>query len=406
MQMKSINNKRIVRTFFALWIPIVFGSAAGVRAQNCLYTGPDTDQANNIRNYLMVEAKKITDNSLCDIHSMSDWEAVRGQRYREFMESLGIGEELLHGERSPLNAKVTGVVQKDGYRIEKLYYESLPLLYVPGNLYIPDNIQKPRPAVLYLCGHAATQKVAYQAYARKLAELGFVCLIIETTHHQGEAFGEHHGCYSKGWFHWYSRGYTPAGVEVWNAIRGLDLLSERTEVDEDRMGVSGRSGGGAQSWFVAAADERVKAAVPEVGATTLHEQIMPMILDDHCDCMMPINTFRRDFQEIGALIAPRALLIQQGDRDRLTNIEGVRRLYSDIKKIYGYYQVPRKVELLEYQGGHGSTPYSRQHMLSFFVRELMGVEPTPEMIGDVRFRPEDDLSADELRVYVLSLIHI
>ncbi len=388
------------KRFRALMLLVAITGTAWVHAQQCIYTDPDTDQSNNIRNYLMEEASEITNSALCDINSLEDWEAVREQRYNEYMESLGIGEELLKGERSPLNVKVTGVLQKDGYRVEKLYYEALPSLYVPGNLYVPDDIEEPRPGVLYLCGHASTQKVAYQAYARKLAELGFVCLIIETTHHQGEVLGEHHGCYRMGWWHWYSRGYTPAGVEVWNAMRGLDLLSERKEVDADRLGVSGRSGGGIQSWFVAAADERVKVAVPEVGATTFHEQIMPMIIDDHCDCMVTSNTYGRDIHELaGALIAPRSLHIQQGYRDRLTNIEGVRQMYSDLKKIYDYYKVPEKVELLVYFGGHGSTPYSRYEMFSYFVKELMGKEPTPEMIGEVGFNPEQDLSADELRVF-------
>lgn len=383
-------------TFQILWL-LVLSHDAG--AQECIYTGTNADQSNNIGNYLVRHAAEITTNSLCDIQSIKDWEAARGEKYTHFMESLGIGKEMLNSERSPLNTKVTGVVQMDGYRIEKLYYESQPSLYVPGNLYIPDDIDEPRPAILYLCGHADGQKVAYQAYVRKLVQLGFVCLILETTH-QGEVEGEHHGCYARGWFHWYSKGYTPAGVEVWNAMRGLDLLAGMKEVDAERLGVTGRSGGGAQSWFVAAADERVKAAIPEVGATTLHEQILTRTIDGHCDCMMPINTYKIDFTDIGALIAPRSLLIQQGDRDRLTNIEGVRNLYSGIKRIYNYYKVPEKIEFLEYPGGHGSTPYSRYNMLSFFVRELMGKEPTPELIGDTEFYPSENLSAEELEVYV------
>jgi len=359
-------------------------------------TTPKTDQPNNIRLYLMNEAKAITDASLSGINSLGDWESEKSQRYEEFIYSLGLTDVPLNGERSDLNVVITGTVQMEGYRIEKLYFESLPSLYVPANLYIPDNISEPRPAVLYLCGHSSGQKVAYQSYGHKFAELGFVCMIVETVH-QGEVTGEHHGCYSRGWYNWYSRGYTPAGVEVWNAVRALDLLSSRNEVDPERLGVTGGSGGGAQTWFVAAVDDRVKAAAPYVGATTMNEQILTKTVDDHCDCMMPINFYKWDFMDIGALIAPRHLLIGQGNRDRLNTVEGVREVYNGIKKVYEYYSVPDNVTLFEYDGGHGSTLVARQKLCSFFLDKLMGKQVPPEETGNI---PEVRLSAEELKVYV------
>jgi len=180
-------------------------------------TEPLTDQMNNIRYYLMKEAAKITDSRLEDLKSLEDWKKIRPVKHRQLVEMLGMQDVPLESTRPDLNVKVTGVIQKDGYRIEKLYYESLPDLYVPANLYIPDNIKEPRPAILYVCGHSRTQKVYYQDHPRKFAQLGFVCLIIETIQN-GEVRGEHHGCYANGWFNWYSRGYNPGGVEVWNGI--------------------------------------------------------------------------------------------------------------------------------------------------------------------------------------------
>lgn len=288
-----------------LILSCAFNSIQYSNAQDLpLQTSPEIDQSNNIRNYLMDAAGRISEQALTGINTIKDWEKIRLQRYHEFLESMGIEHMPPAGMRSELNVQITGTIQKEGYRIEKLYYESLPGLYVPANLYIPDNIKEPAPAILYVCGHAPEQKVYYQAYPRKFVQLGFVCLIIETIQY-GEVLGEHHGCYTRGWFNWYSRGYTPAGSELWNAIRALDLLSERPEVDPERLGVAGRSGGGAQSWFIAAADPRVKVAAPAAGATTLNEQILTRSIDRHCDCMVPINTFCRDFQDIGALIAPR-----------------------------------------------------------------------------------------------------
>ncbi len=362
-------------------------------------TSPEDDYHNNIRIYLEEKAEEISKSALVNINSRDDWENEKGSRYAELIQSLGLNYMPLNEERPDLNVTCTGKIQMDGYRIEKLYFESLPSLYVPANLYIPDNLSSLLPAILYLCGHASGQKVAYQDYARKFARLGFICLIVETTH-QGEVCGEHHGCYARGWFNWYSRGYTPAGVEVWNAIRALDFLCSREDVDATNLGVTGRSGGGAQTWFVAAVDKRVKAASPGVGATTLNEQILTRTVDWHCDCMLPVNTFRRDFQDIGALIAPRALLIVQGDRDRLTPIEGVRELYKDSRKIYGFYGVPGNIDFIETHGGHSATKEGRLKVLSFFLEKLMGKKLSSEEISDVDLSPEKNLPAEKLEVYI------
>jgi len=355
-------------------------------------------QCNNIRNYLITAARGITDSSLSKIKQLEEWEKIRSDRYSQFIEMISLQDMPISSRRSELNVRVTGIITRDGYHIEKLYYESLPGLYVPANLYVPDNIKEPTAAVLYVCGHARTQKVHYQAHPAKFAQLGFVCLIIETIQ-WGEVCGEHWGCYANGWFNWYSRGYTPAGVEVWNAIRGLDLLSERSEVDKERMGVTGISGGGAQSWFIAAADPRIKAAAPVCGASTLEAQISTRTIDGHCDCMIPINTYQVDFQDVGALIAPRPLLIGQADRDGLNRVESVRRIYNDLKRVYSLYNAPEKIGYVETPGGHSYHQISREKIFSFFLEHLMGTHITPEEAGDIDQSPDVQLSEEELKVY-------
>jgi dienelactone hydrolase len=318
---------------------------------------------NNIRSYLVDAAREITESPVTETRSLAEWEQAKDGMYSEFLEMISMQDMPLTGERSPLNARITGTIQRDGYRIEKLYYESLPGLYVPANLYIPDNIKEPVPAILYLCGHSGTQKVHYQTHPAKFAKLGFVCLIVETIQY-GEVRGQHHGCYARGWFNWYSRGYTPAGVEVWNGIRGLDLLAERPEVDKENMGVTGISGGGAISWFIAAADPRIKSVAPVCGASTMEAQIETRTIDDHCDCMMHINTYRADFADIGSLIAPRHLLIGQSDRDGLNKVESVRQIYHDLKKMYELHGVPGNIDYIETPGDihiikHQGKKYSR-----------------------------------------------
>ena len=362
-----------------------------IKAQNAIYE-------NNIRAYLSEVAAEITDNSLANIRSVSDWEYVRDQRHREFIEMIGI-QDYYYSDRTDLNVKYTGTIPQDGYRIEKLYYESLPGLYVPANLYIPDNTEQPKAAILYVCGHSPTQKVRYQPYPAKLAKLGFVTLIIETIQ-WGEVRGEHWGCYANGWFDWYSRGYNPGGVELWNAIRGLDLLASRPEVDTDRLGVTGISGGGSQSWYIAAADPRIKAVAPVCGASTLKAQVGKRTVDGHCDCMMPINTYQEDFTDIGALISPRPLLIGQANRDGMNTIESVRELYAVIKKMYDLYKVPENISLVETPGGHSYHKISREKIHSFFLKHLMGKEISPEDAGDIDLEPETQLPGETLKVYV------
>ncbi len=360
---------------------------------------PTFDQPNNIRSYLSKVANDITGNSLSEINNLQDWEAEKDQRYEEFLEMMGLQGKPFKGKRSPLNVTRTGVIKKNGYRIEKLYYESLPGLYVPANLYIPEGIKKPVPAILYVCGHSHTQKHHYQAHAKNFAQNGFVCLIIETIQ-RGEVKGEHLGEESLGWFHWYSRGYNPGGVEMWNGIRGLDLLSELPEVDKGKLGVTGISGGGSQSWYLAAADERVKAAAAVAGAGSLQGQICQKTIDDHCDCMMPINTYLIDFSDVGALIAPRPFMIAQPSRDLYYSIEAVHTLYKKIKPIYSYYGKPQNIIMEDATGGHsyGSKEELRPIILSFFMKELMGKEVSVDQIEEIDISKE--LSNEKLIAYV------
>jgi cephalosporin-C deacetylase-like acetyl esterase len=110
----------------------------------------------------------------------------------------------------------------------------------------------------------------------------------------GEIEGIHHGTYRYGMWWWNARGYSSAAVEAWNCIRALDYLETRPEVDANRFGVTGRSGGGAYSWWVAALDERIKVAVPVAGITSLQNHVVDGCVEGHCDCMYQVNTYRWD----------------------------------------------------------------------------------------------------------------
>ena len=353
---------------------------------------------NNIRDYLSRVAAGITDNPSPQYRSLDDWKKNRDRVYHEFLQMMGLDQLPVNGERTPLNVKVTGVVQKEGYRIETLYFESLPGLYVRGNLYIPDNIKDRRPAILYASGHAIDQEGSYQGHPMKFAQLGFVCLLTETIQF-GEVRGEHWGCYRNGWFNWYSRGYNPGGVELWNEMRALDLLASRPDVDPGRLGVTGISGGGSQTWYLAAADPRIKAAAAVCGGGTLKSHICTRTVDGHCDCMMFTNTYGYDFREVGALIAPRPFLIAQANRDGMYDIAAVRELKDKVNDIYALYGKSGNLTMVETPGRHSYHKLSRENIFSFFLQQLMGKKVSPEEAGDIDTIAAHQGSAEELRVY-------
>lgn len=355
-----------------------------------------------IREYLAREARRITDRAWADCADDAAWRRRMSERRRQYMEMMGLDDLPPADQRPPVSVHLTGVVERPRYRIEKLYYESLPKLFVTANLYVPktdEGLNARMPAVLYVCGHSPTQKVHYQAHPRRFAELGFVCLIVETVQ-LGEVRGHHHGCYYEGWFHWYSRGYSPAAVELLNGIRGLDLLAQRPEVDASRLGVTGISGGGAVTWYVAAGDERIKVAAPVCGTATLASQIYDRTIDGHCDCMWWINTHRWDLADVGALIAPRPLMIASADRDAIFTIAAIREVHDQLQRLYATVGAPENLRLIETPGEHAYHERSRTAIFSWFLKHLQGKEVPPEAVGDIDDSLEKQESEDTLRVFV------
>lgn len=349
-----------------------------------------------IRTYLCREAAKITDGAPHGLTSARAWNEQRPKRLQQYYEMMGIDHLMAQPQRTPLNVKVTGVLDREKYRIEKLYYESLPKLYVTANLYVPKGIQGRAPGLVYVCGHSPGQKVPYQPHARRWAELGFVTLIIDSIQ-LGEIRGYHHGCYREGWWNWYSRGYTPAGVECWNGIRGVDLLQSRPEVDPDRIGVTGISGGGAMSWWLGAADERVKVVAPVCGTGTIKSHVAERTVDGHCDCMYFINYYGWDLADIGALVAPRPLMVASANRDGLFSIESIKDHCDRIEKVYKRLGVGDRFRFVETPGPHSYHKISRTAIFSWFIKHLMNRDVPPETIADVDDRNEAE---KDLLVYV------
>jgi cephalosporin-C deacetylase-like acetyl esterase len=354
-----------------------------------------------IREYLVREARRITDNALGDLQTAADFKRRIPARRRQYMDMMGLADLAATHARAPVPYKITGVVERPAYRIEKLHYESLPNLHVTANLYVPtaSTGRGRRPAVLYVCGHAPQQKVHYQGHPKRFAELGFPTLIVETVQ-LGESAGFHHGCYREGWFHWYSRGYSPAAIELLNGIRGLDLLAARPEVDPDRLGVTGLSGGGAVAWSIAAGDERVKVCSPVCGTATLEAHIYDRVIDGHCDCMWWVNTAMWDLADVAALIAPRPLLIASANQDGIFPIDSIRKVHAQVQTLYRTLGKPENLQLVETPGGHSYHERSRTAIFSWFIKHLMAKEVAPGAVGDIELDPAKLETEETLKVYV------
>ncbi len=382
--------------FLALW-------AAGTAA---LAAEPDTRRGDKmLADYFRHETRLLADRCLTDIKDLADWEQRREGYRQQLREMLGLEP---WPEKTDLKATITGRVEHDEFVVEKIHFQSRPGLYVTGSLFLPKKIERPLPAVLYVCGHGRVKKngisygnkATYQHHGGWFARNGYVCLTIDTLQ-LGEIEGIHHGTYGlrdssgeyqKMWW-WNSAGYTPAGVEAWNSVRAIDYLQTRKEVDGERIGVTGRSGGGAYSWWIAALDERIKAAVPVAGITDLENHVVDGCVTGHCDCMFMVNTYRWDYPLLAALVAPRPLLISNTDKDRIFPLEGVVRTHAKVREIYRLYGKPRNLGLQITEGPHLDTQELHIHAFVWFNRFLKGEEAP---IGDVA---EKFLEPESLRVF-------
>ncbi len=329
--------------------------------------------------YFRAEAAKLRDQCLADVKTLDDWKTKRQVYRKQLFEMVGLDPLP---EKTDLKPVVTGKVEHDEFTVEKIHYQSRPGLYVTGNLYIPKGLEKPAPTILYVCGHAVGtkngirygNKAPYQHHGAWFAQHGYVCFIIDTVH-RGEIEGIHHGTYRYKMWWWNSRGYTPAGTEAWNCIRALDYLQTRKEVDKDRIGVTGRSGGGAYSWWLAALDDRIKAAVPVAGITDLQNHVVDGCVEGHCDCMYIVNTYRWDYALVAALVAPRPLLISNSDKDSIFPLDGVIRLHEKVRNIYKLYNAEKNLGLHITEGPHKDTQELRIHAFVWFNRFLKGDNP-------------------------------
>jgi sugar lactone lactonase YvrE/dienelactone hydrolase len=348
--------------------------------------------------FLRDRTRQLTAACLTDIDSRAAWEQRRPQLVAQLHEMLGLDPLP---PRTPLEPVVTGTVTHGDVVVERIAFQSLPGVYVTANLWRPRDPAGPLPTVLYLCGHAQVKedgvslgnKTAYQHHGGWFARNGYVCLVLDTLQ-LGEIEGLHHGTYRAGMWWWPSRGYTPAGVEAWNAIRALDYLQSRSDVDAGRLGVTGRSGGGATSWWVAALDDRIRVAVPVAGITTLTNHVVDGCIEGHCDCMYPVNTHGWDFPLVAALVAPRPLLLANTDADPIFPLDGVVELHGKLRGIYALHDALDRLGLTITAGPHKDTQELQLPAFVWFnrfLRDPPAAIPAPAPVVAEKLLPSRDL---------------
>ncbi len=359
--------------------------------------------------YFRIQTERIASRALADVHTLADWQARRETYRGQLLEMLGLSPMPPRGD---LKATITGKLETEKFTVEKIHFQSLPGLYVTGNLYIPKSLTGPAPTVLYVCGHSQTikdgiaygTKFGYHHHPAWLAEHGYVALILDTLE-MGEIQGEHHGTHRRGMWWWPTRGYTPAGVEAWNAVRALDYLETRPEVDRQRIGVTGRSGGGAYSWFLAAIDDRPSVVIPVAGVTDMRNHVVDGCIEGHCDCMFQNNTYAWDFSILASLVAPRPLLLANSDKDRIFPLDGVQRVHRDVKRIYKLYNAEDKLGLLITEGPHEDTQDLQVPAFRWFNRWLKkdrGIlaEPALKRFTAEQLRVFNSLPADQINTRI------
>ncbi|MHB0935000.1 MAG: alpha/beta hydrolase family protein [Armatimonadota bacterium] len=313
-------------------------------------------------------AAAITDRALDGIDTLEQWERERPRRREEFLRAMSLHDIPF----CDLAERCYGEFSGPGYHAFRLAYQLLPDVWGTGNLLLPDPLPDGQlPAVLFANGHNSSAVGDTSELTLVWPRRGYACFVFDTIQ-QTDNPGSHRGLHSGGRLDWISRGYSAAGGELLNGLRAFELLHGRPEVDPRRIGVTGRSGGGAQSFFLAVAEERIAAAVPIVGVASLKRTVGDRGYRDQCDCMYAFNVYQRDNIDFAALIAPRPVLFCFGAADTLFSSDEYRTLVEKTSRVYRLYGCEERCRLLEHPGPHGQVEPAASETQRWFDTHLLG----------------------------------
>jgi hypothetical protein len=309
---------------------------------------------------------------------------------KELRKSLGL-DPLPN--RTPLDAQVVGSIDRDGYIIEKVLFDARPGFTVPAHMYIPSPLRKGQqiPAILYSCGHwmeNGKMEPDIQACCIGLAKAGFAVLVYDPIG-QGER-----GCSFETHGHrdFLLLGMSQAGLMVWESMRAVDYLLTRPEVDGNRIGMTGASGGGLNTLYTCAVDERIAVSVPVCYVTSFVRFLRAMRGQNWNGgidlCNQVPNLIRYGGMAAAvSCIFPRAVMCINATFDPQFPIEGVREVVEKAKRAYGVLGESR-VKLVEINSDHGYNQMMREAAYGWFGHWFLD-HPTDTPIKEPSFKTED-----------------
>ncbi len=300
-------------------------------------------------------------------------------------------------EKTPLNAVVTGKLEREEFTVEKLYFESRPSYYVTAALYLPKNKSGKLPAIVYASGHLASgfRGEAYQLVAQNFARKGFIVLAFDPIG-QGERkdYQDFPLASSPTKEHSYPgaqlfvAGVSPGSYFAWDGIRAIDYLVSRPEVDAARIGMTGRSGGGTQTTYVAALDDRVRAAAPECYMTTFDKLLRSRGPQDAEQIPYRAIAEGLDLPDFVEVRAPKPTLLI-GTTNDIFSIQGFRDAYREARKVYEAFGQPENLQKAEDDAEHASTRKNREAAYAFFQKQLDNPGSSEDL--EVEFFSEEEM---------------
>ena len=311
--------------------------------------------------------------------SAGAWAARRQELRGKLRPSLGLDPLP---ERTPLNARTTGTIDEPNYVLEKIVYEAWPGIPVPAHLYLPRNAARPLPCVLYVLGHwyGGKSEKDPRTFCAGMARHGVAVLTFDPMG-QGERFApEEHG-------HRFPilAGLSQEGFMVWESMRAVDYLAARPEIDAARVGITGASGGGLNTVFTAAVDDRFAAVAPVCYPTTW-DSFMDVMTGQNWNggvdlCNQAPNCIRdASMADLMACAAPKPQMEISAVRDKDFQIGGARETAARVKSIYAF-TAPDKFSFVEIDDVHGYSKPMREAAYGFFLKALAGSgdgTPAPE----------------------------
>ncbi|MGB9683157.1 MAG: alpha/beta hydrolase family protein, partial [bacterium] len=289
-------------------------------------------------------------------------------------------------EKTDLNPMYTGVIEKDSYIIKKVIYQSLPKFYVTANLYMPKDIDKKLPAILFACGHWEWAKSCpeYQKVCIELVNNGFIVLAVDPVG-QGERMQYYDKELKRTIIRWGTIEHSYAGLQctlaganiaryfIWDLIRAIDFLEVLPEVDSTRLGLTGNSGGGTQSSYMMLLEPRIKVAVPCTYITSREEYMKTGQAHDSEQNIFKAIVMGLNYDDFISCFAPKPVMIGSVDSDFFC-IEGTINSYERAKKMYRLYGKEENIKLYIAKGTHSYNDELRREAVKWFVRYLKGEE--------------------------------